>query len=106
MIGIKVTLDRQIEAEKLKKLVLIREWLAVGQQPADDHALYQNIRQNYSTTAKWILEREAIKQWTEDDLPAAPRMYRFMALEQTVFTNESLQYYGYMASQEPVRSSS
>jgi hypothetical protein len=106
MIGMKVTLDRQIEAEKLKKLVLIREWLAVGQQPADDHALYQNIRQNYSTTAKWILEREAIKQWTEDNLPAAPRMYRFIAPEHTIFTNESLQYYGCMASQEPVRSSS
>jgi hypothetical protein len=73
MIEIKAQLDSRIEAEKLKKLVLIREWLAVGQQPADDHTIYQDIRKDYSTTAKWILDRDVVKQWIQDDVPAAPR---------------------------------
>jgi hypothetical protein len=72
MMEVKAALDRQIEEEKLKKLIIIREWLAVGQQPSDDHAIYQGIRKSYTTTAKWILERDAVKEWIKDDVPAAP----------------------------------
>jgi hypothetical protein len=74
MMELKAKLDRQVEEEKLKKLVIIREWLAVGQQPSDDHAIYQEIRKSYATTAKWILERDAVKEWIKDDVPAAPCM--------------------------------
>jgi hypothetical protein len=74
MIMLKTKLDDQIAADKLKKLVTIREWLAVGQQPADDHAGYQKIRQDYSTTTKWILEHSDIKKWIEDPVPTTPRM--------------------------------
>lgn len=59
MQALKAKIDDQVAAEKLKKLVLIREWLAVGSQPSDDHAGYQEIRKSYSTTARWILERDA-----------------------------------------------
>jgi hypothetical protein len=72
---LKAKLDDQIAADKLRKLVVIREWLAVGQQPADDHAGYQKIRQDYSTTARWIIERDFVRQWTEDPVPATPCMW-------------------------------
>jgi hypothetical protein len=76
MLEFKGTLQRQVEAEKAKKLIVIREWLAVGQQPAVDHAMYQEIRKTYSTTAKWILDRDVVKQWIQDDVPAAPRKHK------------------------------
>jgi cellulose biosynthesis protein BcsQ len=69
---LKAKLADQVEAEKLKKLVVIREWLAVGQQPIDDHAEYMKVRQKYSATAKWILDRDAVKQWTGNTNPASP----------------------------------
>jgi hypothetical protein len=69
---LKAKLADQIETEKLKKLVVIREWLAVGQQPIDDHAEYTKVRQKYSATAKWILDRDTVKQWTGDTNPASP----------------------------------
>jgi hypothetical protein len=69
---LKAKLADQVEAEKLKKLVVIREWLAVGQQPIDDHAEHTKVRQKYSATAKWILDRDTIKQWTGDTNPASP----------------------------------
>jgi hypothetical protein len=72
MIMLKTKLDDQIAADKLKKLVTIREWLAVGQQPADDHAGHQKIRQDYSSTTKWILEHNDIKKWIGDANPATP----------------------------------
>jgi hypothetical protein len=73
---LKAKIDDQVTAEKLNKLVLIREWLAVGSQPADDHAGYQEIRKSYSSTARWILERDAIKQWSQDVVPATPGMQK------------------------------
>jgi hypothetical protein len=74
MIELKARLYSQVEEEKLKKLVIIREWLAVGQQPSDDHAIYQEIRKKYATTAKWILERDTVKEWIRNDIPATPCM--------------------------------
>jgi small nuclear ribonucleoprotein (snRNP)-like protein len=74
MQALKAKIDDQVAAEKLKKLVLIREWLAVGSQPSDDHTGYQEIRKSYSTTARWILERDAIKEWSQDLVPATPSM--------------------------------
>jgi hypothetical protein len=71
---LKAKLADQVEAEKLKKFVLIREWLGVGQQPHDDHAEHMKIRQKYSATAKWILERDIVKNWTKDANPASPCM--------------------------------
>ncbi|OAL02432.1 C2H2 domain-containing protein [Phaeosphaeriaceae sp. SRC1lsM3a] len=75
MIIIKTRLDEQISAERLKKLVTIREWLAVGQQPVDDHAEYQRIRRQYTTTAQWILDHAVIKEWINDTSPSNPLVW-------------------------------
>jgi hypothetical protein len=74
---LKVKLADQVEAEKLKKLVVIREWLAVGQQPIDEHYEYMKIRQKYSATTRWILDRDVVKHWMQDANPASPRMWFF-----------------------------
>jgi hypothetical protein len=87
---LKVKLAEQVEAEKLKKLVVIREWLAVGQQPIDEHYEYMKIRQKYSATTRWILERDAVKNWTQDINPASPCMCIFAILSHTTSLTWSL----------------
>ena len=72
MATLKAQLEETISNERLKKLVAIREWLAVGEQPNDDHIQYQAIRRDYTTTTKWILDREVVRKWIEDVNPASP----------------------------------
>lgn len=84
MIIIKTRLDEQISAERLKKLVTIREWLAVGQQPVDDHAEYQRIRRQYTTTAQWILDHAVIKEWINDTSPSNPCTSLFWTVEDSL----------------------
>jgi hypothetical protein len=84
---LKAKLADQVEAEKLKKLVVIREWLAVGQQPIDDHAEHVKVRQRYSATAKWILDRDTVKQWTGDTNPASPCRFSPHSLIEFRLTN-------------------
>jgi hypothetical protein len=91
---LKAKLADQVEAEKLKKLVVIREWLAVGQQPIDDHAEHVEVRQRYAATAKWILDRDTVKQWTEDANPASPCMFLLCSFTDFQPTNMAISIMG------------
>ncbi|KAH8733175.1 hypothetical protein GQ44DRAFT_821389 [Phaeosphaeriaceae sp. PMI808] len=75
MIDIKMRLDQQVQEEKLKKLVTVREWLAVDQRADQDHLGYQNTRKTYSTTAQWVLKHENVEHWIEADPPATPLLW-------------------------------
>lgn len=75
MIELTARLDQQVAEEKLKKLVAVKAWLAVGQQPEEDHIRFKQTRDDYSTTAKWILDHEYVKHWMEADLPSSPLLW-------------------------------
>jgi hypothetical protein len=75
MLDLTTRLDQQVEEEKLKKLMAVKEWLAVGQQPEQDHVRFQKTRSDYSRTALWILDHEYVKHWMEADIPATPLLW-------------------------------
>jgi heme oxygenase len=71
MVRLKDMLEDQVKEEKLKKLVKVREWLAVSPQ-IDDHRNYQRVRHDYFTTAQWVLKHDYVKHWIEEADPATP----------------------------------
>lgn len=72
MVQLRAKLEDQVRDEKLKKIIIIREWLAVGPQTEDDHRDYQGVREVYSTTARWVLNEDYVKNWIHEDNPATP----------------------------------
>jgi hypothetical protein len=75
MLELMTKLNKQVEEEKLKKLMAVKEWLAVGQQPEQDHVRFQKTRNDYSRTALWILDHEYVKHWMEADIPTTPLLW-------------------------------
>jgi cellulose biosynthesis protein BcsQ len=75
MLKLNAKLDAQVEEEKFKKRIKVREWLAVGQQAIEDHADLQKIRENYPSTAKWILDNALVKDWMGVRIPTTPREF-------------------------------
>jgi hypothetical protein len=73
MLLLQKKLDAQIKVEQEKKLIVVKEWLAVGQQTIDEHEGYREIRKQYSATAQWILDDTSVKQWKADAIPGTPR---------------------------------
>lgn len=72
MLEIKTKLDEVLTAERKKKLLSVKEWLAVSSQTETDQVRFNGIRREYSTTSKWILDREHVKHWIEADVPTTP----------------------------------
>jgi hypothetical protein len=77
MVEVKAKLKQQVEEEKLKKLMAVKEWLAVGQYPAEDHVRFRKTRSDYATTARWILKHEFIKHWIGADIPTTPLLWMY-----------------------------
>jgi Cdc6-like AAA superfamily ATPase len=77
MVEVKARLNQQVEEERLKKLMAVKEWLAVGQQPKDDHIRFRKTRSEYSTTAKWILKHEYVTHWIGADIPTTPLLWMY-----------------------------
>ncbi|KAF1946974.1 C2H2 domain-containing protein [Clathrospora elynae] len=75
MADLKSKLDETIASEQAKKMLAVKEWLAVGQQPQQDHDSFCQIRREHSTTARWILQHAIIKHWTEADVPSTPVLW-------------------------------
>jgi hypothetical protein len=62
-------LDGLVAEEHDKKMKAVKEWLAVGSQPQQDHSRYCDIRKEFPSTGRWILKRESVKDWmTADNL--------------------------------------
>ncbi|KAF1829385.1 C2H2 domain-containing protein [Decorospora gaudefroyi] len=72
MADLKARLDEAVKREQAKKNMMVKEWLAVGEQPQIDHDNFCRTRKECATTAHWILQHETIKHWMEADVPNAP----------------------------------
>ncbi|KAF2128362.1 C2H2 domain-containing protein [Dothidotthia symphoricarpi CBS 119687] len=72
---LKSKLNKTISEEQQKKLRAVKEWLAVGQQIHQDHVSFCDIRKQYSSTARWILKHEFVKDWMGADVPPTPVLW-------------------------------
>jgi hypothetical protein len=68
----KARLDETVANEQAKKKMVVKEWLAVGQQLQNDHQNFCRIRKECATTARWVLQHETIKHWMDTDIPNTP----------------------------------
>ncbi|CAO2649603.1 Nn.00g069880.m01.CDS01 [Neocucurbitaria sp. VM-36] len=75
MRDLKSKLDETVDAERTKKRLALKVWLAVGEQPQEDHRSYCEVRKQYSTTARWILQHESIKTWMASDMAITPVLW-------------------------------
>lgn len=75
MVDLKSKLDHTIAQEQAKKKMVMKEWLAVGQQPQDDQETFRQIRTECATTAQWILKHESIERWINMDIPNTPVLW-------------------------------
>jgi len=62
-------LDENVNREKTKKLMVVKEWLAVGEQSQLDHESFCKIRRECATTARWITQHDIMKHWIHSDIP-------------------------------------
>ncbi|KAI4681506.1 hypothetical protein J4E81_009864 [Alternaria sp. BMP 2799] len=65
-------LEENVKREETKKLMLVKDWLAVGDLPRFDHDSFCKIRSECATTAKWVTQHETIKHWIHSDIPNSP----------------------------------
>ena len=68
-------LDELIAEEHNKKRKAVKEWLAVGSQPQQDHQAYLETRKEFPSTGHWILKHELVKDWMESDNPSSPLLW-------------------------------
>lgn len=68
----KLKLHESIEKDQAKKMMKVKEWLAVGEQQQNDHASYSEVRKECVTTTRWVLQHEIIKHWMDADVPITP----------------------------------
>jgi len=68
-------LDELIAEEHRKKKKAVKEWLAVGSQPQQDHENYGETRREFPSTGRWILKHEFVKDWIEADNPPSPLLW-------------------------------
>jgi Cdc6-like AAA superfamily ATPase len=67
--------DKIITEERAKKLMSVKEWLAVGSLVEEDHLEYGKIRQAYPSTGHWILKNDYIRDWVDADDPYTPVLW-------------------------------
>jgi hypothetical protein len=75
MLELKSGLDKTISAEKEKKKLAVKEWLAVDGQQESDHENFCQVRQECATTARWILRHGSIEHWMQSDVPDTPTIW-------------------------------
>jgi hypothetical protein len=72
---LKAKLDETIAKEQAKKMMVVKDWLAVGEQQQKDHENFVRIRKECATTARWVLQHETIKHWMDADVPNTPTVW-------------------------------
>lgn len=75
MTELKSKINEMIDEEQTKKMLAVKEWLAVGQQPQQDHDTFSRVRRQYTTTTRWILNNELVKKWMGPDVPDSPVLW-------------------------------
>ena len=70
-------LEGTVKREETKKLMVVKDWLAVGERPQQDHDSFCEIRKKYATTARWITQHETIKHWIHSDIPDSPVVWMY-----------------------------
>jgi hypothetical protein len=68
-------LDELIAGEHTKKKKAVKEWLAVGSQPQQDHVAHCETRKEFPSTGRWLLKHEFVKDWIGADNPASPLLW-------------------------------
>jgi hypothetical protein len=72
---LKAKLDETIAKEQAKKMMVVKDWLAVGEQQQKDHVIFSGVRKECVTTARWVLQHEIIKHWMDADVPNTPTVW-------------------------------
>lgn len=67
MADMKAKLDDAVAEEKAKKLIAVKEWLAVGSIQEEDRAKFAEVRAVYKDTGKWLMKNDNIKDWIDTD---------------------------------------
>jgi hypothetical protein len=75
MADLKMKLDETIAREQAKKMTVVKDWLAVGEQQQTDHDNFCRVRKECATTARWVLQHEIIKHWMDADVPSTPTVW-------------------------------
>ncbi|RYN46116.1 hypothetical protein AA0118_g12682 [Alternaria tenuissima] len=73
----KAKLEENVVREETKNLMIVKEWLSVGELPQLDHASYCKIRADYATTTKWISQHKTVKHWIHADVPKSPVVWMY-----------------------------
>jgi hypothetical protein len=71
----KARMQEQVAQENLKRLITVKEWLAVASQAEEDHKGFREIRQINSATATWILDHSFVKDWLGAVNPTTPWLW-------------------------------
>jgi hypothetical protein len=72
---LKAKFDETIEKEQAKEMMVVKDWLAVGEQQQRDHAIFSGVRKECVTTARWVLQHETIRHWMDADIPNTPTVW-------------------------------
>ncbi|RYN73552.1 hypothetical protein AA0120_g12593 [Alternaria tenuissima] len=75
--GFKAKLEENVVREETKNLMIVKEWLSVGELPQLDHGSYCKIRADYATTTKWISQHRTVKHWIHADVPKSPVVWMY-----------------------------
>jgi hypothetical protein len=73
----KAKLEESVVREETKELMVVKQWLAVGELPQLDHTSFCKIRTECATTTRWILEHETIKHWVHADIRDGPVVWMY-----------------------------
>ncbi|CAN9394852.1 unnamed protein product [Alternaria alternata] len=73
----KAKLEENVVREETKNLMVVKEWLSVGELPQLDHASYCKVRADYATTTKWISQHKTVKHWIHADIPKSPVVWMY-----------------------------
>jgi hypothetical protein len=75
--GFKAKLEENVVREETKNLMIVKEWLSVGELPQLDHVSYCKVRADYATTTKWISQHKTVKHWIHADIPKSPVVWMY-----------------------------
>lgn len=63
--------ERQEESEAQKKYLEVLQWFSAADTTMSDQEEFTRIRREYPGSGDWILKKEKIRNWQEDDTPTS-----------------------------------
>ena len=69
MAELMTNIDNMVSEERQKKVRAVKEWLATGSPPKDDHEAFLKVREEYPSTGHWVLRQEYVMNWMDADIP-------------------------------------